>query len=118
MDANEIIQVEEKSNYTILHLIGKFVSEEEASILKTNLEKYATQKGSRVILDFAYILYFSSISLGILAKEDENFNKNLGKLVICNVPEILQNIFNLTKLNLILNIVDTLEEAEKEITMK
>lgn len=115
MEENQIIQVEEKEHYTILHLYGKFVSEEEAILLKSYLDKYATTKNNRVILDFAYVLYFSSISLGILAKEDEQYTLNKGKLIICNVPEILKNIFVLTKLNSILNIVDTLSEAEEEI---
>ncbi len=115
MEENQIIQVEEKDKYVILHLFGKFVSEDEARILKSYLEKYATQKNNRVILDFTYVLYFSSLSLGILAKEDEQYTLNQGKLVITNVPEILKNIFNLTKLSSILNIVDTLEDAEKEV---
>jgi anti-anti-sigma factor len=115
MEENQIIQVEEKGNYTILHLDGKFVSEDEANILKSYLQKYAEQKNNRVILDFGYVLYFSSISLGIIAKEDEQYTLNKGKLVICNVPEILKNIFILTKLYSILNIFDSIEEAEKEI---
>jgi anti-sigma B factor antagonist len=115
MDENQIIQVEEKGNYTILHLYGKFVSEDEANILKSYLQKYAEQANNRVILDFTYVLYFSSISLGIIAKEDEQYTLNKGKLVICNVPEILKSIFVLTKLSSILNLFDTLEEAEEEI---
>lgn len=115
MEENQIIQVEEKENYSILHLFGKFVSEEEANILKSYLEKYSTQAKNGVILDFTYVLYFSSISLGIIAKEDEQYTLNKGKLVICNVPEILKSIFILTKLNSILNLFDTLEEAEEEI---
>jgi anti-anti-sigma factor len=116
MNLNEIIQIEEKDNYFLFNLIGKFVGDEETDLLKNELEKIAKSKKNNVILNFEYVLYFSSIALGILVKEDEYFSTKDGKLLICNVPSFLNNIFELTKLSSVLNIFKTLGEAERFLT--
>jgi anti-anti-sigma factor len=113
MNIDEIIKIEEKENYYLFNLVGKFVGDEETDILKSELEKVAKSNKNYVILNFEYVLYFSSIALGILVKEDEYFSTKEGKLLICNVPSFLVNIFELTKLSSVLNIFKTLSEAER-----
>lgn len=109
------IYIEEKEQYFIFRLSGKFVGEEETDILKSELEKKAKLPNNRIILDFTEVTYFSSLALGILVKEDENFSTKDGRIVICNVPSFLENIFVLTKLSSILNIIRTLDEAERAV---
>jgi anti-anti-sigma factor len=91
------------------------VGEEETDVLKIELEKRAKLPNNRIIIDFSEVTYFSSLALGILVKEDEIYTHKGGRIVICNVPDFLENIFVLTKLTNILNIIRTLDEAEREI---
>lgn len=109
------VSIQEKENLFIFNLSGKFVGEEETEKLKLELESKAKLPKNRVIIDFKEVTYFSSLALGILVKEDENYTINDGKIVICSVPSFLENIFNLTKLSSILHIIPTLEEAEIEV---
>lgn len=115
MSKEATLNIEENERYFIFHVAGKFVGDEETEILKNELEKRAKVKNNRVILDFAEVTYFSSLALGILVKEDENFSMKDGKLIICNIPSFLENIFTMTKLNNILNLIRTLDEAERSI---
>lgn len=115
MSKEATLNIEEKEKYFIFHVAGKFVGDEETEILKNELEKRAKVKNNRVILDFSEVTYFSSLALGILVKEDENFSMKDGKLIICNIPAFLENIFTMTKLNNILNLIRTLDEAERSI---
>ncbi len=113
MKINDVIKIEEKENYFLFNLTGKFVGEEETEILKNALEEFSKTKNNNVVLNFDFVLYFSSLALGVLIKQDENFSNKGGNLVICNVPPFLENIFVLTKLSSVLNIFKTLPEAEQ-----
>jgi anti-sigma B factor antagonist len=111
MGKEGLLQIANKDNYNLFKLSGKFVGDEETEFLKNELENAAKQSNNKVVIDFSEVTYFSSLALGILVKEDEVFNNYNGKLVICNVPGFLTNIFVLTKLSSILNIFPNLEEA-------
>ena len=113
MNSLSNILAQENENYFILNLTGKFVGDEETDELKRQLEGIAKVSRKNVLINFEKVTYFSSIALGILVKEDETFSINDRKMVIYNVPSFLENIFVLTKLNSILNVIPTFEDAEK-----
>jgi anti-anti-sigma factor len=113
MNSSINIITDENEKYSILNLSGKFVGEDETDELKRQLEGIAKVSKKNVLINFEKVTYFSSIALGILVKEDETFSINDRKMVIYNVPSFLENIFVLTKLNSILNVIPTFEKAEK-----
>lgn len=109
------IAIEEKENYKIVSLLGDFIGGEETEKLSSTLKKIAEGEKNRVVLNLHDVTFLNSMALGVLLSANALFNKNKGKVVLCNASEYLRNIFETTKLSMIFSIDASLDEAIKSI---
>jgi anti-sigma B factor antagonist len=105
------IKLEKQIGGTIMHLSGKFIGGEETDELKSLLSELAEKGENKLIINLADVTYLNSTALGVLIASHANFTKREGKIVLCNVSKSIENIFVITKLSLVFNIADNLEEA-------
>lgn len=112
MELNQRVLIEEKENYYYFKLQGKFVGEEETDFLEKKLDSIAKLPKNKIIIDFSEVTYFSSIAIGILLKMDDRYTKFGGSIILTNVPDVIINILEITKVSQILNIARNLDEAE------
>lgn len=112
MEINDRVQIEERGNYYYIKIYDKFVGEEETDFLEKKLDSIVKSPKNKIIIDFAYVTYFSSIAIGILLKMDDKYTKFNGSIVLTNIPDVISNILEITKVSRILNITRNLEEAE------
>ena len=110
-----IIRVEEKDNYFMMHLEGDFVGGDEINDLRENLRKYATLEKNRLIVDLRKVSYANSTALGVFLSANAFFERNKGKIVLCNLSDYLVNIFTITKLTFIFTLYKTAEEAAEDV---
>ncbi len=110
-----IIRIEDKDDFTIMYLDGTFNSEEQNKALQDNFEKLASEDKNRIIIDFTDVFYFNSIAIRGLMTGRKKIKAEGGNIVFCNLGEYVENIFKLTRLNVIFKFCDSLEEASKEV---
>lgn len=110
------IKIEEQIGGTILHLKGQFIGGEETDSLRDTLAEIALQKKNNLIINLESTSYLNSTALGVLISAHANFSKREGKIYLCNISKSIENIFVITKLTLVFNICESLEEAIKNIT--
>ena len=77
--------------------------------MKTELKK------NKLVINLEDVTYLNSTALGVLISAHSNFSKRDGEIILCNVSKSIENIFVITKLSLVFNIEDTLEDAVKKI---
>lgn len=98
-----------------MHLKGQFIGGEETDELKSKLNEVAELKKNKLVINLEDVTYLNSTALGVLISAHSNFSKRDGEIILCNVSKSIENIFVITKLSLVFNIEDTLEDAVKKI---
>jgi len=107
------IKIEEQIGGEVLHLKGQFIGGEETDALRDALMGISQKQQNNLVINLADVSYLNSTALGVLISAHANFVKRNGKIILCNVSKSIENIFVITKLTLVFNIADTLEEAIK-----
>ncbi len=105
-----------KNNYLIIKPSGK-IDATNSDDFTESLKKLLENK-NKIIINFEDIDYISSAGLRsilIIAKEAKNRD---GKLVLCSLKEHIMEIFEITGFTKMINIVNTLQDAEKIINIQ
>lgn len=110
------ISLEPHIGGAIMHLSGQFVGGDETDELRTNIKRLAEEGNSKLIIDLSKTTYLNSTALGVLISGHTSFIKNNGKIILCNVSKSIENIFVITKLTLVFDITETLDEAIKKLS--
>lgn len=105
------IRFDSSKEFAILQLDGDFVSNDDVNELRSHLKKYSQQANNLMVLDFEKTNFLSSAALGVILSANAMFEKNMGKLVIARPNEYIKNLFKITKIDLIFEIVPTLFDA-------
>ncbi len=113
MDAQ--INFENKENYTLLKLEGDFNSNIENEKLLNTFRNLANDSHINVIIDLTNVVYLNSGSIGTLLSGNAILRKKNGKLAIFGASDYINNIFNITKLNLAIEIFESFDDALKYI---
>jgi anti-sigma B factor antagonist len=66
---------------------------------------------TQFVIDFAHVSFMSSIILGVIMGIHLNICKRGGQLFICGMNEMTLRVFKITKLDKVLTIHDTCEDA-------
>lgn len=105
------ISIIEEEKFKIIKLSGQFIGGEETDTLREELKKLS-ENTKTLIIDMENVSYLNSLTLGVLISSNSNFSRKDSKMIICNLNDNLKTIFTVTKLYLVLNIVDKFEEIE------
>lgn len=107
--------IEDRDKYLVMNLVGDYVAMEDIELFREKLKELAKGKNNKVILNLKEVSYLNSTALGVLLSANALFEKNNGKLLICNVNEYLRNIFSITKLTFIFTLYSSIEDAAKKL---
>jgi anti-sigma B factor antagonist len=110
------IKVEEQIGGVVITPKGQFVGGEETDELKNVLNQFGDKDNARVVLNLKDVSYLNSTALGVLISAHAHYVKKGGKIVLSQVGKSLENIFVITKLTLVFEIAETLEDAIKLIS--
>ncbi|MFH1049502.1 MAG: STAS domain-containing protein [bacterium] len=108
---NATITIEEMKDSVLLHLEGDYNSSDENEALLNSFREMAKKGHKAVLVDLTNVVYLNSGSIGVLLSGNAMLKKKDSKIVIYGASDYLENIFNVTKLNLALDICRTKEEA-------
>ena len=95
---------------------GAATGDEGAAALYRAIAKAIDEKQTRLIVDLNKVTYMSSTAIGALLRAHVTYTRNKWEYRICGLNEKVYAILAITKLNLVLHLQDTLDEARRNLS--
>jgi anti-sigma B factor antagonist len=100
-----------EGDIAIFELSGKLMSHEDSvTRLHGRIHEYVNLNKNKVVVDLQKIELMGSPGLGMLISALTTVSNSGGRLVLANITRI-QNLIAMTRLNLVFDSFDSLEEA-------
>lgn len=109
------VRTTEQDGVKIVTLRGEFIGGDETDELRDALSDGGDGESRYLLVDLADVKYLNSTALGVLISAHTHITKREGRVGLCNVSKSIENIFVITKLVLVFNIYESLEEGLKKI---
>jgi anti-sigma B factor antagonist len=104
--------IEEKGNCIVIILTEDILSEKVNGFVKL-LNSFLKQRKSNLILDFSQIDYICSYGLGTIVNVLKQLRVQGGDMVFVGVGNWLSNLFSISKVDTLVKMYPTVEEAVK-----
>jgi len=108
-------QIKKDSDLLIVSLKGNLIGKEQVGELFNEIEFEINEGVENIIIDLAEMLYLNSTGLSIFIQILTKVRNNGGDVVVVNVPEKINKLLVITKLNSVFNIKDSVENAKLEV---
>ena len=107
---------EQNGEILILEPKGSLVGGEETDELRTAVADSVEKGNKKLVIDLGKVNYLNSTAIGALVSAHTSYVNRKGKIVLCNVNKNINNIFVVTKLSMIFQVVDTRTDAVLSLT--
>jgi anti-anti-sigma factor len=109
-----VVNFEFLDDVCVLRLEGRFATGQDAEYLRTKTEELKKQGCLKIIADFSGVSYIDSTGIGFLiAIYTSVLRERGGKFVIAAPNRRVREVLQLTKLDTILTLYDSVETAVK-----
>jgi len=105
--------IEQENGLVVIQLVGSLISNQQFEELQNELDFHYNDEGLKLVLDLSKMEYMNSTGLGVLIHIFTQIRNNGGEVVLVNIPENINKLLLITKLNSIFNVEDTLADAKK-----
>ena len=97
----------------VIEVKGSLVGGEETDELRNAVADFVEQGTKMLVIDLSKVTYLNSTAIGVLVSAHTTFSKNKGHVKLCGINKNINNIFVITKLTLVFDVVDSRDEAIK-----
>ncbi len=104
------IQIGRRNGTTILHLSGH-IDESAADALNAELDQLFENGVNQIIFDLSEVKFMGSSGLGQIMRAYRELRDSSGYVRIVNPQPLIEDLFDLTKLNKIITIHPSVEDA-------
>jgi len=107
------LDIEDIGSVTVARFLDRKILD-EANIELVGRELFAlvdSDGRTQIILDFDLVEYLSSAALGKLITMHKKVSAAGGKLLLCNIQKDILEVFQLTRLDQVLSLCKTLDDA-------
>jgi anti-sigma B factor antagonist len=94
---------------------GSLIGGEETVELRQAVAGFAEREYAKLILDLKDVTYLNSTAIGVLVSAHTTYTKKNWRLVLSGVANNIASIFVITKLTLVFDVYDTVDEAAKAL---
>ena len=101
----------DKGDVVLLRVHGRLMGGPDADNFKSIIGSIISEGKKKVVVDLARVNWINSTGLGILLSAQSALRRNGGELKLANVTSRIKNIMFITKLTLIIECFDSVEEA-------
>src|SRR5262245_5162786 len=105
------LDVRTSGEVTILTPKGMLLGGKETDELQSKIKELSEAGNRKLLINLGQTTFMNSVSLGVLIAGHSSYAKRDAKMRLCAVDRKIQNIFVVTKLNLVFEVYDTQEEA-------
>jgi len=105
-------KIEDKNGIKICYIEGE-INANTSPMLKKKLEDILKNKSRKVVINFCSVSYIDSSGLATLVELLKNVKSFSGELKLTNMQSKIKNLFEITKLEKLFNILETEEDAIK-----
>jgi anti-sigma B factor antagonist len=101
----------------IIEVKGSLVGGEETDELRNAVADFVEQGNKQLIIDLSKVTYLNSTAIGVLVQAHTTYSKNKGHVTLCGINKSINNIFVITKLTMVFDVVETRDDAVKAFEM-
>lgn len=105
------ISISENSGVQILILKGKILGGPEAGAINDKIHDLIAKDEKKIVIDMQELDLMNSSGLGILIAAATTLKNNGGQMILLRVPDRIQHLLKITRLNSVFNVVGSLDEA-------
>ena len=105
-----------ENSIILLKLSGRILDNEQTNRLISEVENTLSDKINKIVLDIEIIEYINSNGLNCFIQLLTKARNMGGDAVIVNVPEKIQNLLLISKLNTVFTIKDSVDKANEILT--
>jgi anti-sigma B factor antagonist len=105
--------ITKKDNYSLIKLKGNLIEKNQANNLMDEIDTHPEESHLNFIIDLSSFQYMNSTGLNVLLNILSKARKSGGEAVICAVPEKINSLLVITKLNNVFSVLENEEEASK-----
>src|ERR1051325_7916763 len=103
--------ITQNGNSSVLNLKGSLLADVQTREILDMVSELIQQGKVNFVVDMSELKFINSSGLGMLLTCLLKARKNRGDLILANVPEQVSNLLNITKLNSVFTIAETVNEA-------
>lgn len=108
-------QIKKDNNFLIIALQGNLIGKEQVGELFNEIDFELNEGVENIIIDLEDMQYLNSTGLSIFIQILTKVRNNGGDVVVVNVPEKINKLLVITKLNSVFNIKTSVESAKQEL---
>jgi anti-anti-sigma factor len=102
----------------LISLKGNLMNKEQAQPMVDDIEHHGIEGVNKIIISLADMEYMNSTGLSVLIKVFTQARSKGGEVIITNIPEKINQLLVITKLNSIFNTEETVEAAKKILILR
>lgn len=108
------LKIEKSGTVMIVRIIGK-IDYNTANEFDKSMKDLIKQGNLNILIDMTEIEYFDSIGLGTMVGILATLKKKRGQMVLVNIPNPIERVLSMTKLDTVLTISDDFDSALREL---
>ncbi len=107
--------IEKRGNYTYIKILDEKLDTFLAPALKSELVILASDREKNIVMDLSNVKYCDSSGLSAILVANRLSKNSEGTFVLVGLQSAVRRLINISQLDSVLNIADTIEEAERII---
>jgi anti-sigma B factor antagonist len=100
----------------LIEVKGSLIGGEETDELRRAVAGFADRGYDKLIIDLSGVTYVNSTAIGVLVGAHATYSRKGWKIKLAGLNKNINSIFVITKLSLIFDVADTVNEAKKSFT--
>ncbi len=106
-------RIENEDRGTIVYVKGALMLSDVAYEFQDLVTEAGERESKNLIIDFSEVNLIGSLFIGQLVRSQAHFDKIDGKIGFVNFTKPVKEVLTMTRVNSILNIYDSLEDANR-----
>jgi anti-sigma B factor antagonist len=102
-----------EGNVGLIEAKGSLVGGDETVELRQAVAGFLDRGYERLLIDLSNVTYLNSTAIGVLVSAHTSYSRRGWQVKLCGVNKNINNIFVITKLTLVFDVLETREEAVK-----
>lgn len=102
-----------EGNIGLIEAKGSLVGGDETVELRQAVAGFLDRGYERLIIDLSNVTYLNSTAIGVLVSAHTSYSRRGWQVKLCGVNKNITNIFVITKLTLVFDVLETRDQAVK-----